>query len=993
MENEELNSKQVGKNTNPDSAMNFDALRAKGIELIQAYSGHAWTDFNLHDPGITILEYLSYAITDLAYRTGFPIRDLLTGSEGKIDAAKNLFFSRKDIFTTNPVTVNDLRKLVLDTVPAVYNVWFEKIYSNQSAGYIKGLYRVSIQLFDEDTDSDPVSADTEQAALAKKISLEEETIEKVRSVVHRHRNLGEDYLDFIILKPCIIEIEADIVIERHSVAEEILSDVYTVIQHTLNPVIRFYTESELLEKGMALEEMYAGPALENGFLLDTELDARVKSMDQTDLMKSTRPRVVDPSDILKAIASIPGVYFVKDFRIKSDGTYQNTPFRLASDQYASFRYAKEQRSIEISTENNRLTVRESLFYTILHKKQDYLKRKFIKGLQQPDEVAALKGTYLQPDHYFSFQNLFPPVYRLNEDRIDDTKSRLSGADKTNASAVAKAKQLKAYLMFFEQVLANYLAQLANIDQLLTADLPADAATYFSQPLYDVPGAGNILRDFYIEEDEQTEIYWSKFKNNTGNGYRLFLKENAETDDVFKTRKNKILDHLLARFNFNLKKYPVAFYSQLFLSAQSEEKINAELRWKSGLLKDMVSLTRNRSQAFNYTDSALPVSGFETLIGRLLYIQDMSTRKFSESFDQNKDAFQLKERDFYVVKSDKETSTVSVDWLKGPNNEILVEEDTTGPEQNSDQALVAFRSQPVSYLKDGLDTRNYRIGPDIDGDGFMLLYKQPTAAKWIRVGSFPDWRSASNAQVWIIENLRKINIASEGFHVVEHILLRPSLESKYFGFNFYDEKGNVLFYQNHWTSFQEREKILEEILSIADDDAGALDYAAIAHSINYKCWINQWNNDVLVKSYSSLALYKSDPVLATKLFDKMVRNIRDFRKKRMTLYPGVENMVNRLHDGDIREDFFHFRMTVVLPAWPARFQDTGFRVFTETLFREHTPAHIKLQFKWLSIPKMKKFENIYFEWRESMLHTHQTADDLLKTDKLISFVNDGIYSIM
>jgi hypothetical protein len=994
MADEELLNNRVGKNTNADSALSFEALRAKGIELIQAYSGHAWTDFNLHDPGVTILEYLSYAITDLAYRTNFPIKDLLTDPQGRIDAARNLFFSRRDILATSPVTVNDLRKLIIDQVPSVYNVWLEKIYSNQSAGYIKGLYRVTIQLFDDDAEGNIVVSENEETLAAKKNAAEEEAIEKVKSIVFSHRNIGEDYIDFTVLKPCIIEIESDIVIERHAISEEVLSDIYIVIQNTLNPVIRFYSETDLLEMGIAMEEMYSGPALENGFLLDAELDAKIKSMDPSDLLKSTRPRVIDPSDIMKAIASIPGVYFVRDFKIKSDGDYKNTLFRLASDQYASFRFIKDRRTIQLSTETNELIIRESLFNSILHKKLDAVNRKFIKNMHETDDPALHKGNFLQPGHYFSFQQLFPPAYRLNTDRIEDVKSRLGITDNADAASNAKSKQLKAYLMFFEQVLANYLSQLAGIDRLLTADLPDDAATYFSQPLYEVPGAGNILKDFYIEEPEMTDIYWSEFKTNPDNGYRIFLNDHSETDEVFKARKNKILDHLISRFNLSLKKYPVVFFEQLYLTGRSEEKLNAELRWKSGILKDMVLLTRNRSQAFNYAEPGFISAGFETLISRLLFIQNMTTRKLSDSFETYVDSFRLQERDFYVAKSDKQTSTVSADWLKTSDNEVLVTEESVieGASEGVGAAAAAFTSQPVGFLKDGLDARNYRIGPNIDNNGFMLLYKPQAAAKWMRVGVFEDWHTANSFLSHIIDTLRKINIESEGFHIVEHILLRPSLDNKCFGFNFYDEKGNVLFYQNHWTDFMDREKILEDILSVADGDV-AVDYAAIADQLNHKCWINQWNHDVLVKSHGSLALYKSDPLLAAKLFDKLIRCIKDFRKKRMTVYPGIENMVTRYHDGDIREDFFHFRMTVVLPAWPARFQDAGFRQFVEGLFREYAPVHMKLQFKWLGISKMKKFETIYFDWRETMQHSHQSANDLLKADRLISFVNNGIYSIM
>ncbi len=38
----------------------FSSLRQEGIALVQALSGGTWTDYNLHDPGVTILEALCY---------------------------------------------------------------------------------------------------------------------------------------------------------------------------------------------------------------------------------------------------------------------------------------------------------------------------------------------------------------------------------------------------------------------------------------------------------------------------------------------------------------------------------------------------------------------------------------------------------------------------------------------------------------------------------------------------------------------------------------------------------------------------------------------------------------------------------------------------------------------------------------------------------------------------------------------------------------------
>src|SRR6185503_14221894 len=52
-------------------SLDYALLRKNGIDYITALGSDFWTDFNIHDPGITLLEALCYALTDLAYRTSF----------------------------------------------------------------------------------------------------------------------------------------------------------------------------------------------------------------------------------------------------------------------------------------------------------------------------------------------------------------------------------------------------------------------------------------------------------------------------------------------------------------------------------------------------------------------------------------------------------------------------------------------------------------------------------------------------------------------------------------------------------------------------------------------------------------------------------------------------------------------------------------------------------------------------------------------------------
>src|SRR5262245_19812693 len=64
--------------TAQSDSLNYSVLRKQGIDYITALGSNFWTDFNIHDPGITCLDAPCYALTDLAYRTSFSTVDLLS---------------------------------------------------------------------------------------------------------------------------------------------------------------------------------------------------------------------------------------------------------------------------------------------------------------------------------------------------------------------------------------------------------------------------------------------------------------------------------------------------------------------------------------------------------------------------------------------------------------------------------------------------------------------------------------------------------------------------------------------------------------------------------------------------------------------------------------------------------------------------------------------------------------------------------------------------
>jgi len=85
----------------------------------------------------------------MAYRTNLPIADILTEKNGVISKEKNLFFAKEEMLTTSPLSSLDFRKIILDNVAEVHNVWIEPISTSGINNYIKGVFRIVVQVNDE----------------------------------------------------------------------------------------------------------------------------------------------------------------------------------------------------------------------------------------------------------------------------------------------------------------------------------------------------------------------------------------------------------------------------------------------------------------------------------------------------------------------------------------------------------------------------------------------------------------------------------------------------------------------------------------------------------------------------------------------------------------------------------------------------------------------------------------------------------------------------
>lgn len=141
----------------------YKRLQDQSLEMIQQLSGNRWTDFNEHDPGVTIMDALNYVLYDLCYQTNFSFDEYLAGSSSGINLGKSGLFAAHTLFKPAVITVRDYEELFLNTVPGI-----RKCEVKMERGY----YQVWVEL--------------EKGFRFEDINLQ------IRAVYHRNRNLCEN---------------------------------------------------------------------------------------------------------------------------------------------------------------------------------------------------------------------------------------------------------------------------------------------------------------------------------------------------------------------------------------------------------------------------------------------------------------------------------------------------------------------------------------------------------------------------------------------------------------------------------------------------------------------------------------------------------------------------------------------------------------------------------------------------------------------------------
>ncbi|WP_167619854.1 hypothetical protein [Maribellus sediminis] len=756
----------IPKNVASGDDLDYAFLRQKGQEYIEKLSGNIWTDYNEHDPGITVLEMLSYAITDLGARISMPIENILAPSGNT--SIKDQFFAASQILPSKPVNEADYRKLFID-IEGVKNCWLKKyektvhvdckndLLSYDPADFegleeqekkqfiINGLYKIVVD-YDE--------------RVLEKADDKDEKIEAINqqiiSTYHDNRNLCEDLVEVEEVKTHSIQVCASIELDPEVDEEKVHARVLRAIDTYFSPKLWFYTLQQLFEKGYSTDQIFEGPLLEHGFIDPKELEnARLR----------TEIRL---SDIVQLIMKIEGVKLIKDISIndcKNPGEDKDVWLVCVDEgkkpvrcDLSAFSYYKGVLPVNVNSKKVKEYIAE------LEAEEEA--KQALAGLD--NEIPVPAGEYLETGETTTIQNDFPETYGIGQVGLN---SRASVARK------AQAKQLKAYLLFFDQIFASYFAHLEKVKELLSVDSNAET-TYFTQLVNDIKGFDELVED-YPENDE------------------LLTKKLLSKLDDSVTRKNQLLDHLLARFaekfsqySFLMKELYGNYADQAVVAAK--QTFLSEYGEKSEIVYGKKKITNKgisnwRGSAFNYfnqepenlwdTDN---VAGAQKRIARLCGVRDFTRRNLSTSNVEIYDFEDIDGKTVYrwrIRNNEGEAVLSATVNYKAPRfareemYESIVKVVETDPEiieeaflnRINDEAEVGnFEIQKAESGKYSFDVINLNADPDSTDRiiARQFLY-------------YDTQEELKQAILDLIHFLRK-EFGEEGMYMVEHILLRPDV---------------------------------------------------------------------------------------------------------------------------------------------------------------------------------------------------------------------------
>lgn len=896
---------------------------------------------DLRNPSSTIAEVTVHTISKIKHGLSVAVADVPDADLG--NALRKPLYVTLEIKYDPGTTPSPLPVLLFEDIPMT--VWFNSSSDRKS---LKTLLELKTAISD-------ITAGGIMAKYLEKIKKADEVIAQASAALHASRNLAEDYCTIKAIEVEDFAICADMEVEPSADIEAILAEAFYLIDQYFSADIKFYSLKELLDNGKPVDEIFEGPKLHNGFIDDEQLES------------TNLKNVLYASDIINLVMDIPGVRSVKNLGL------------LKYDGDGNIVSPVESWSINVSYNHQPRLYIEACKILVFKNGLPFLPDR----LELSDSFLVIKGKHAQPKYfetdndlpvpagrhfdlqeYYPVQNSLPITYGVGELGLPASAS---------PKRKSQAKQLKAYLMFFEQLLVNYLYQLSNIKELFAIDKAVEH-TYFSgfikneliAGLDDAPGYKGIYKNFSEEELEK------------------LIEAKDPKDPVFLDRRNRFLDHLLARFGEEFNEYALMLYAYTDDRRKTDEQL---INDKIDFLKEFRFTSANRGRALNYKDAANVcttnnMAGLQKRIELLLDVDDYGYLNYFELYEKKDTDGKILERGWRLVDNNDNI------YLLGNNNYFDISREKATEKSKKEIAQVyKYFTDETRYVvtKDKKGTINL-----LDDNGIVIATRR-----------IPTLKAARIELRRIILFAKKIT-AIEKLFIVEHILLRPrNKKNPALYFELYEEKDvDGKFFERRWRLIDSSRRIylssstryFHPNLGLATEKAKQEINAVwnvIANAAHYEVKKEiKWVLNLLDATGEVIATRKQHfPTQASAVAarNEIIKLVEEAGIERNPVNAGQVIQGNLSDDPAIQagdpllpvcllpgcgtcgdEDPYSSRITVVINGedGPAG-TDMDFRQFAEQTIRLETPAHLGVKVCWVSKKQLLDFASVCCAWRTEL----------------------------
>jgi hypothetical protein len=807
-----------------------------------------------------------------------------------------------------------------------------------------------------------------------------EIMERVHTTLHANRPLCEDFpwinsRSLVEIGVCaLIEVGSDVDVEQ------LHAEVLLGLWQQLTPPSDFRDLDELLARGLDPSEIFDGPQLRHGFA-------------PPDLVAQPMVRpCIYASELIDVLADLDGVEAVRNLRMSSyvDGVIVHDgeawELRLGDQELRFPRFA--QRRSRIGYERKGLPQIPDSERVRMRLRQLLAAQGRSRLPPHPYDLLAPTGRWQDAGDYTSIQRHFPLTYGIGEVGLPPSSS---------VERHAQARQFKAYLAHFDQLMADYLGQLASVREALCVHEDRERGLS-SAPSYDAPDLLWLLAAFVegrvtsdpsqLTADEERDLrnYFDENWRAGDNDYTRALAHLIETREAGLARRIAALDHLLARHGEQLQDYDELIYAldRTVPAARIARDKAAFLRhWPETSYGRGLGMDQLRADDIEVGANR---SGLELRVADMLGIPRVQRWRLSEPWLAASNS---------TVSVVDESRQQHIRWtyelmIPNPNG---VDEPLLGLAAGTELApalvapVLAGRHPFHAWRELAADPDRYHLSPNGTGVTLELSddhgkvmgaakIEDRQRAQHVR-STIVAWLSQPPESPWIVERTFRHDPADgPPQQLWQYELLMPNADAS---------SGTVVLaspgdgvtrdldtpHPRHaWRAamVSGTELSWQALAGQLDGDGKPLGQLRLADANKQdanKQELGRGTTPVLESTCAQLRAWLEGPGADAEGFHVVEHVLLrplgpDQRCLPIALDPTCVGD-DGCEPGPERYDPYSLRATIVLPSWPRRFRSREFRAHVEERLRLETPAHVGLKLCWVDPPSMDKFERAWLKF--------------------------------